>query len=138
MIFEQVTDEGNITEERHFTIAILGVIRNESADDDDLAIVNQHGIVDRTLIGDEIGRFDARRRLHDGRDFLIDLQFHRAALGHLRCHPQGQANILAFDGLKRIGRCVGGLRKAAGNERNVLADNNFRFFVIQRENIRRR
>ena len=46
LIFEKITDEGNIAQQRNFAVVIFGVVRDQAADHHCLAVINQHGIFD--------------------------------------------------------------------------------------------
>ena len=71
---------------------------------------------------------------------LIDRHAHRAAFADLRLDPQREADVLALDGLERVGRAArgAGVGELPGDERHVLADHDLRFFVVERHQVRRR
>ena len=70
---------------------------------------------------------------------LEDLHLDGAAFRNLWLDAQGQANVLALDGLEGVfnGRALVDLAERPGNERDVLSDNNFRLLVVHGEDIRR-
>src|SRR5204863_2380420 len=74
-------------------------------------------------------------------DLLVDLQAHGRPLRNLRLDAQGEADVPALDRLEGIHRrrsCGGdrrGGREAAGDERNVLTDDDFRLIVVEGEDV---
>ena len=138
LVLEQVADDGDVAQQRNFALVVLAVVRNQPANHDDLAIVDQHGILDRTLVGDQVDRLHGARGRHHAGHFQKRLELHRSAFCHLWRDLKGQANVFTLDGLERVGRCVRRLREAAGDKRHILADDDFSLFVVEREDIRRR
>ena len=135
-VLEQIADQRNVPEAGNLLLPVPERILDQSADHDDLPVLDQHGGFDRTLVGDQSGNIGTAV---DARDLLKNLQADRAALRDLRFDPQGQADILALDGLKRRRR--GGRRRhrvLPGDEWHILADHDLRFLVVERQQRRRR
>ena len=60
-------------------------------------------------------------------------------LADLRLDAQREADVLALDGLERVGRAAGaGVGERAGDERHVLADDDLGLLVVERDQVRRR
>ena len=76
------------------------VSRDQAAEHDHAAVVDQHRGRDRALVGDQVDR--ALRALRDAGVFLLDLEHHRVAFVDLRRDLEDRADFLALDGLERI------------------------------------
>ncbi|CRQ73801.1 hypothetical protein PAERUG_P45_London_17_VIM_2_12_12_01289 [Pseudomonas aeruginosa] len=136
---EQPADAGDVAQQRYPRIAAQQVVLDQSAEDDDLAVVGQYGALDRALVGHQVHRL--RRQgggWRDGGYFLLDLQAQHAVLADVRRDLEGHPDILALDSGERIARTAGAGGVAAGLERHVLADQDFRLLVVQGQQARRR
>ncbi len=106
LVLEEAADPRQVAQERHLVDARLLVVLDEAAEHDDLAVVHEHRGFERALVGDDVGGAHELRLARDARDFLEDGELHRAALGHLRRDLEGEADVLALDGLERVsGEC---------------------------------
>ncbi len=126
---EQRAQPGNVAQARNLAVVLAHVVLHQPPEHDGLAVVDQHGGLDGAFVGD-----DARRvgGAGNARHLLIDIHLDRAARGNLRPHFQGQADVLALDGLeRRDGGARSGLRILAGDEGHVLADNDLGLFVVE-------
>ena len=87
--------------------------------------------VETALVGDDIRC--ATGAGGDLRYFLGNLQTYRVTFVDLRTNTQFDTHILALDGIK----CLAGVfHRAADNKGYVLTHDDFRFFVIQRQQAR--
>ena len=103
------------------------------------AVVDDDRRLDRALVGGRAGVVGADRGAgRDRRRLLVDRHAHRAVLADLRLDPQRDADVLALDGLERVGRGGAGVGELAGDERHVLADDDARLLVVERHQVRRR
>jgi hypothetical protein len=129
-------EHGNVAEQRHLVAAVGQPILDETAEHDDLRVVDDDGRFERAF-----RQHDARRDgdVLDARHFLIQGKAYGPALGDLRLDAKHDADVLALERLERRhrGRPSGG-RVAAGDELDVLPDDDPRFLVVECEERRRR
>ncbi len=85
-----------------------------------------------------IGGDGGERRQHQVGDFLFDVETHRRAVVNVRRHRQRDADVFALDRRERVVGAVGIRRERTGSERHFLTDEDFRFFVVERQDARRR
>ena len=138
---EQLADPRNVAEQRHLAVADLVVVLHQAAQHDDLAVVGKHGRLDRTLgelrarrIGRRVGR-----AVHDRRVFRVELQLQNAAVGDLRLHVQRQTDVDAVERIERSARgAARQVRIRARLNRHVRTDDDLRFLVVERDQVRRR
>ena len=79
-----------------------------------------------------------QRRQHQVGNFLCDVETHGRAVVNVRRHRQRDADVFALNGRERVVGAVRVRRERAGSERHFLADEDFRFFVVERQDARRR
>jgi hypothetical protein len=134
-VLEQPSEQGNAPQEGNGLGRFLVVVLDQSAQRDGAAVVDDDGGFERALVGDQV--LCRRGRGCHARCLFEDLHLDAAAFGDLRFYFQRQADVLAFHGLKRIdgARRGGGLREAAGHERDVLSDDDLGLGVIEREQV---
>jgi hypothetical protein len=132
---EQIADQRQVAQQRNLLDRAPLILVEQPADHRDLAILDHERILALALVEDEI--LAARRRRPGDRAHL-DPQVHldRPAGIHLRPHLQGDADILALHGAKRIVEI--GAQRLAGGDRDFLADQEARFLVVEREGRRDR
>ena len=82
------------------------IVRDQAAEHDDAAVLDQHVGVDRALVGDQV--HGALRALREARALQLDLQHHRIAVvrADLRRHLEDRADFLALNGLEGIDGAV--------------------------------
>ena len=97
---EQLADERDRAEDRHALLAAGELVRDQPAEHDDAAVLDQHVGGDRALVGDEVDRAGRVRR--DVRGFLLDLEDDGVAFADLRRDLEDVADFLALDRLERI------------------------------------
>ncbi|HRO60551.1 MAG TPA: hypothetical protein PK177_15535 [Burkholderiaceae bacterium] len=133
---EQLPEHRHVAKARHLLLAPFDALLDQPAEHDDLAVVDEHVRFDRPAVRDDPG--GQRRALH-ARDFLEDLHPDRARLGDRRLHVQRGAHVAPLDRLERVHGTGGraGVRELAGDERHVLADDDPRFLVVEREQVGR-
>src|SRR5690606_35085426 len=117
-----------ITQKRHLVLGLHHLVVNQPAKNDQLVVVHHDMGIQAAFVGDEV-RGTACSRGYGGY-LLGDLQTHRIALVDLRADLQLDTHVLTLDGVEGL---TGVFHRAADDERYVLTDNDFRFFVIQRQ-----
>ena len=132
---EQLAEEGDVTGHRQLVRPVGLAVLDQATQHDDRLVVDDHRGLQRAL-----GQDDTRRRRDrlDAGDLLVEVQSHSAAFGDLRLDAQHHADIAPLEGLERLDggrRACGGV--LPGDERDVLADDNPRFLVVEREQRRR-
>ncbi len=125
VVTEEAADAGNVAQQRHFLFGIGILVADQATQDDDAAVLGQHGGLDLTLVGDHVAGFDP---FVDGGDFLDDFQPNAAVGTDGGADVQLDADILALNGLEGIGVIDGG---GAGDEGDFLADQDRGFLVVQ-------
>ena len=129
---------GNPAQAGHALIRLAELVVDEAAEDEDLAVVDEHRRRDSARVRHEVGRsLDGRAQ---ARGLLLDLELHAAALVDLRRDLEARADFFALDRLERVhGALVrAGVRELTGDERNLLADADLGFLVVERHDLRRR
>ena len=130
---------GNGAESRHPILAFGHGVRHQAAEHDDAAVLDQHGGLDRALVGGNVGRIG---QLRAGRGvFLLDLELHRIAFVDVRRDLQNRAHFLALNRLEtdwwfRLTLAVV-LAIGAGDQRDLLRDLHLRLFIVHRDHGRR-
>ncbi len=130
--FEQVAEQRNVAEQRHFRDAFLHVVINQSAEHDGVTVIDQHGVLDLAFVGDNIDAGGAGNRRH----FLFDFQIDGAAFVDLRLDLEFDANFFALHLLERILVVVAQCR--TGDHRHFLTDQQFGFLVVHGRHRRHR
>ena len=134
VVAEQRAKHRDVTRVGQLLGAVGEAVLDQAAEHDDLLVVDEDRRLERTLRQD---RTRARRVLH-ARHFLVDAEPDRAAFGDLRPHAQHEPHVAALDRLEwlhRRRRSSG--RVLARDEGDVLADDDARLFVVERQQRRR-
>ena len=133
-VAEQVADHRDVAQRRHLVDRVLVVAADEAAQHQGGIVADQHRGLQFALVGHQVHRAADRRR--ERRHFLVQIQAHGVALVHVRRDLQGEADVLALNGLEGIGRQVGaaiggGVGVLAGDERHLLRHLDGGLLVVQ-------
>src|SRR6185312_8625096 len=128
---EQIAEQRNRTQHRNAILALGDRIRHQSAQDDDAAVLDQHGGLDGTFVGRDVGRIGDLGA--GGGVFLLDLELHRIAFVDVRRDLEDGAHFLALNGLEGAGGAGdarGGIGVGARDQRDFLRDLHLGLLVV--------
>ena len=129
-VAEQLPDQRDIAEQRHFGDRLFGHIFHQAAEHHRLATVDHHFVINRARVEGwaEAGIF--RCAVVDAGYFLLNLQVDHVAIVDLRHNLQLGPHGFTLNRVKDV-VAAGGLR--TGKHRHILTDVERRFFIIQRD-----
>ncbi|MNZ55915.1 hypothetical protein D3C78_738510 [compost metagenome] len=130
---EQPAQQGHLGEERHGRDGAVGLFRAQATQEHAFPVLELHPGGDAPGVGDDVG---GGLVVGDAGGGLVDLQLDGVGRGDEGGDLEGDAHILADDGLEGVagrGGAAGGL---AGDEGHVLADDDGGRLAVEGEQLR--
>ena len=138
LALEQIAKKRHITQAGHLLLVARELVLQQATQYHHGSIFHQHIRFDRAFVGGGAVGGVGGGGQHAGH-LLEDGQLDRAVLADLGLHFEGQAHILALNGLEGVdrARAGAGVGELPGHKRYVLSDHDLGFFVVQRQQVGR-